>query len=125
MRSGRGGGLRRSSCSWGRGSRRGCRTGSSFAAQDLEHHSAASRTFAFDGSAPVFHNFFNGINDFFFGFALNTVSFGHKYFLAKRLMRSAGHRGTLRGGRLKRQLRKEIVKSALLPLKSKACFPKG
>jgi hypothetical protein len=54
-----------------------------FATQDFEHDGPTSRAPAFDGLASVLHGFLNPVGDFFFGFALNAVSFGHKKFAAR------------------------------------------
>ena len=56
------------------------RLGSAGFAQNLEHDRAAGGTLAFNGFAPIFHSLFHAIGDFFFGFALNAISFGHKNF---------------------------------------------
>src|SRR5262249_39502636 len=74
-----GGSRRRSRGGAVRGRRR--TAGSGLAAQNLEHDSAASRTFAFDSPAAILHHFLNGIHNLFFGFALNAISFGHNKIL--------------------------------------------
>ena len=52
--------------------------GGRLTAKNLEHHHATGRTLAFDGFAPVLHQFFDGVSNFFLRFALNTISFWHK-----------------------------------------------
>ena len=61
----------------------GCRR-SGFAAEDFEHDGVAGRAFAFDGLAPVFHGFFQGINYFLLGLTFDAVSFRHKFFKPPR-----------------------------------------
>ena len=63
---------------WNRCNRRG------LAAQNFKHHRAASRAFAFNGLATVFHCFFNAIGDFPFGLAFDAISFCHKKILTVR-----------------------------------------
>src|SRR5688572_8207117 len=58
--------------------RGGC--GRRLAAENLEHDGAARRALSLDRLPPVFHDFFNGVDDLFFGFALYAISFGHRQF---------------------------------------------
>ena len=53
------------------------------AAQNLEHDRAASRAFAFDGLAPVFHRLLDAIGDFALRLAFDAISFCHKIFAAR------------------------------------------
>ena len=59
--------------------------GGGLATEDFEHDGPTSGAPAFDGLAPVLHGFLNPVGDFFFGFALNAVSFGHKILLRDHL----------------------------------------
>jgi hypothetical protein len=64
----------------------GAGSGRGLAAQNLEHDRAASRAFAFDGLAPVFHRFLDAIGDFALGLAFDAISFCHKNFYRPRFM---------------------------------------
>jgi hypothetical protein len=55
------------------------------AAQNLEHHGAAGRAFAFDGFAPVLHCLLDRIDNLLLGLAFDAVSFRHKNFTAAML----------------------------------------
>ena len=96
------GGFRLRRDSRGRGGR------SCLTAQYFEHHSAAGRAFSLDCFAPIFHRFFDTIDDFLLGFAFDTVSFRHrKRWLPRRFMRRCSYRNSLKVRRCQRQQRKD------------------
>ncbi len=85
---------------------RGCR--GRLSAQYFEHHSAAGRAFSLDCLAPVFHRFFDTIDDFLLGLAFDTVSFRHrKRWLPRRFMRRGSYVNSLKVGDCQRQQRKD------------------
>jgi hypothetical protein len=55
-------------------------------AQDFEHNRAASRAFALNGFAAVFHGFFDAVGDWLFSLALDAISFRHKKIYCPRFM---------------------------------------
>ena len=78
--------------------RRGNRGRRGFPAQNLIHHRATSRAFAFDGFAPVLGRDFHCIGNLLLGFTFDAVTFGHRKFnLPGASCAAAVHAKYLRG----------------------------
>src|SRR5579872_354850 len=92
------------------------RSDRSLAAQNLKHHNAARRTFAFDCLATILHGFLNRFGNFLLGFAFYTISFRHKSVRERALKRAVSFvSNTLRADCSRRQLVKvEIPRNMLI-----------
>jgi hypothetical protein len=99
----------KSTCGGRSGRGRRCR----FAAQDFEHHRAASRAFALDRLAPVFHGFLDAIGNFPLGLAFDAISFSHKYYAAQHFMRRTAD-GAYRKPSGKATLKKNVMQFAMV-----------
>src|SRR6266850_6846582 len=83
-----------------------CRNG--FPTKYLKHHGAARRAFSLNSLAPVFHRFFDTIDNFLLGLAFDTVSFRHrKRWPPRRFMRRGSYENSLEAGHCQRQQRKD------------------